>query len=174
MLAAKRDLSSGIVDRKFFTKVDAQNISLPLHIPKGLFIYLLIYLFHFFLFAFRSLENKTLLQLGVDFYDIPSSWNKTFTRKHPNRRKIYIVLLSFCHTHIIYIYNLKKDEAREPKEVNKPCVNFGVFQKEFLRNYLVYGTQILWDNWNCYDLSIFKGFILLASSDNDKPMLMRQ
>ncbi|CAH3027331.1 unnamed protein product [Porites evermanni] len=34
MLAAKRDLSSGIVDRKFFTKVDAQNISLPLHIPK--------------------------------------------------------------------------------------------------------------------------------------------
>ena len=69
MLAAKRDLSSGIVDRKFFTKVDAQNISLPLHIPKGLFIYL----FHFFLFAFRSLENKTLLQLGVDFYDIPSS-----------------------------------------------------------------------------------------------------
>ena len=53
MLAAKRDLSSGIVDRKFFTKVDAQNISLPLHIPKGLFIYLI----HFFLFAFRSLET---------------------------------------------------------------------------------------------------------------------
>ena len=103
MLAAKRDLSSGIVDRKFFTKVDAQNISLPLHIPKGLVIYLFIYLFHFFLFAFRSLENKTLLQLGVDFYDIPSSWNKTFTRKHPNRREIYIVLLSFCHTHKIYI-----------------------------------------------------------------------
>ena len=45
MLAAKRDLSSGIVDRKFFTKVDAQNISLPLHIPKGLVIYLFIYLF---------------------------------------------------------------------------------------------------------------------------------
>ena len=42
MLAAKRDLSPGIVDRKFFTKVDAQNISLPLHIPKGLFIYLFI------------------------------------------------------------------------------------------------------------------------------------
>ena len=100
MLAAKRDLSSGIVDRKFFTKVDAQNISLPLHIPKGLVIYLFIYSISFCL---HLEENKTLLQLGVDFYDIPSSWNKTFTRKHSNRRKIYIVLLSFCHTHKIYI-----------------------------------------------------------------------
>ena len=27
---------------------------------------------------------------------------------------------------------------------------------------------------NCYALSIFRNFILLASSDNDKPMLMRQ
>ena len=70
MLAAKRDLSSGIVDRKFFTKVDAQNISLPLHIPKGLVIYLFIYSISFCL---HLEENKTLLQLGVDFYDIPSS-----------------------------------------------------------------------------------------------------
>ena len=30
------------------------------------------------------------------------------------------------------------------------------------------------DNWNCYALSIFRNFILLSSSDNDKPMLMRQ
>ena len=27
---------------------------------------------------------------------------------------------------------------------------------------------------NCYALSIFKNFILLASSDNDRPMIMRQ
>ena len=27
---------------------------------------------------------------------------------------------------------------------------------------------------NCYALSIFKNFILLASSDNDRPILMRQ
>ena len=33
----------------------------------------------------------------------------------------FIVLLSFCHTHKIYILNLKKDEAREPKEANKAC-----------------------------------------------------
>ena len=26
----------------------------------------------------------------------------------------------------------------------------------------------------CYALSIFRNFILLASSDNDKPVLMRQ
>ena len=34
--------------------------------------------------------------------------------------------------------------------------------------------QIFRDNWNCYALSIFRGFILLALSDNDEHMLMRQ
>ena len=45
---------------------------------------------------------------------------------------------------------------------------FGVFQKKFLR------AQIFRDNRNCFVLSIFRNFILLASLDNDKPMLMRQ
>ena len=48
---------------------------------------------------------------------------------------------------------------------------FWGFQRDFLRNYLVYPAQIFRDNWNCYVLSIFTNFILLASSDNDKPML---
>jgi len=38
-------------------------------------------------------------------------------------------------------------------------VKFGVFRRE---------------NLNCYALSIFRVFILLASSDSDKHMLMRQ
>ena len=49
--------------------------------------------------------------------------------------------------HTKYTFKIQKrmrqGSARERKEANKPCVNFGVFQKEFLRNYLVYGTQIL-------------------------------
>ena len=52
-------------------------------------------------------------------------------------------------------------------------VNLGVFQREFLQNYLVYRAQLFRDNWNCYALSIFRNFILLVSKDNDKPMLMR-
>ena len=35
-------------------------------------------------------------------------------------------------------------------------------------------TQIFRDNLNCYALSIFRVFILFASSDSDKHMLMRQ
>ena len=49
-------------------------------------------------------------------------------------------------------------------------VNFGVFQREFLQNYLAYRAQIFRDNWNCYPLSIFGNFILLVSKDNDKPI----
>ena len=48
---------------------------------------------------------------------------------------------------------------------------FWGFSKRFLPNYLVYLTQVFRDNWNCYALSIFRNFILLASSDNKKPML---
>ena len=53
-------------------------------------------------------------------------------------------------------------------------LKLGLFQREFLWNYLVYRAQIFRDNWNCHALSIFGNFTLLASSDNDKPMLMRQ
>ena len=35
-------------------------------------------------------------------------------------------------------------------------------------------TQIFRENLNCYALSILRVFILLASSDSDKHMLMRQ
>ena len=51
---------------------------------------------------------------------------------------------------------------------------FWGFSKRFLPNCLVYLAQVFRDNWNCYALSIFRNFILLASSDNKKPMLMRQ
>ena len=53
-------------------------------------------------------------------------------------------------------------------------VKFRVFRREFLRNHSVFWAQIFRDNWNCYALSIFRVFILLASSDSDKHMLMRQ
>ena len=53
-------------------------------------------------------------------------------------------------------------------------VKFRVFRREFLRNHSVYWAQIFRDNWNCYALSIFLVFILLASWDSDKPKLMRQ
>ena len=41
---------------------------------------------------------------------------------------------------------------------------FGVFQREFLQNYLVYRAQILRHNWNFNALSIFRNFFLLALS----------
>ena len=53
-------------------------------------------------------------------------------------------------------------------------VKFGVFRREFLRNHSMNWTQIFRENLNCYALSIFRVFMLLASSDSDKHMLMRQ
>ena len=53
-------------------------------------------------------------------------------------------------------------------------VKFGVFRREFFRNHPMNWTQIFIENLNCYALSIFRVFILLASSDSDKHMLMRQ
>ena len=53
-------------------------------------------------------------------------------------------------------------------------VKFGVFRREFLRNHSMNWTQIFRENLNCYALSIFIVFILLASSDRGKHMLMRQ
>ena len=45
-------------------------------------------------------------------------------------------------------------------------VKFRVFRREFLRNHSVYWAQISRDNWNCYALSIFRVFILLAPSNS--------
>ena len=53
-------------------------------------------------------------------------------------------------------------------------VKFRVFRREFLRNHSMNWTQIFRENLNCHALSIFRVFILLASSDSDKHMLMRQ
>ena len=47
-------------------------------------------------------------------------------------------------------------------------VKFRVFRREVLRNHSVYWAQIFRDNWNCYALSTFRVFILLASSGSDK------
>ena len=47
-------------------------------------------------------------------------------------------------------------------------VKFRVFRREFLRNHSVHWGQIFRDNWNCYALSMFRVFMLLASSDSDK------
>ena len=53
-------------------------------------------------------------------------------------------------------------------------VKFGVFRREFFRNHSMNWTQIFREHLNFYALSIFRVFILLASSDSDKHMLMRQ
>ena len=47
-------------------------------------------------------------------------------------------------------------------------------QGEFLRNYLVYRAQISELSEIVMPFQYSRNFILLASSDNDKPMLMRQ
>ena len=47
-------------------------------------------------------------------------------------------------------------------------VKFRVFKRESFRNHSVCRAQIFIYNWNCYALSVFWGFILLTSSDNDK------
>ena len=49
--------------------------------------------------------------------------------------------------------------------------NFGFFKENFSKMFGISGSNF---QRNCYALSIFRNFILLASSDNDKPMLMRQ
>ena len=47
-------------------------------------------------------------------------------------------------------------------------VKFQVFRREFLQNHSMNRTQVFRENLNCYALSIFRVFILLASSDSDK------
>ena len=51
---------------------------------------------------------------------------------------------------------------------------FRGFRREFLRNHSMNWTQIFREKLNCYALSMFRVFILLASSVSDKHMLMRQ
>ena len=52
---------------------------------------------------------------------------------------------------------------------------FSSFSKENFSETIRYiGLKRLGDNWNCYALSIIGHFTLLALSDNDKHMLMRQ
>ena len=50
-------------------------------------------------------------------------------------------------------------------------VKFRVFRREFLRKHLMNWTQIFSEKLNCYALSVYRVFILLASSDSDKHML---
>jgi len=54
------------------------------------------------------------------------------------------------------------------------AVKFRAFRREFLQNHSMNWTQIFRENFNCYALSILRVFMLLASSDSDKHMLMRQ
>ena len=58
------------------------------------------------------------------------------------------------------------------KKVNELyiLVKFRVFRREFLRNHSMNWTQVFRGNLSCYALSIFRVFILLASSDGDKHM----
>ena len=56
-------------------------------------------------------------------------------------------------------------------KVNEPTISpvkFRVFRREFLQNHSMNWTQIFRENLNCYALSVFRVFILLASSDSDK------
>ena len=47
-------------------------------------------------------------------------------------------------------------------------VKFHVFKGAFPQNHSLCRPQIFRDNWNCCGLSIFRGFVLLAPSDNDE------
>lgn len=47
-------------------------------------------------------------------------------------------------------------------------VKFQVFKGAFPRNHSVCRAQIFRDNWNCCGLSTFRGFVFLASLDNDE------
>ena len=58
---------------------------------------------------------------------------------------------------------------------HKFSVKYRVLEEDFSETIrCTYWAQIFRDNWNCYALSIFIVFTLLASSDSDKHMLMRQ
>jgi len=68
--------------------------------------------------------------------------------------------------------NIRNKELRNCRVAKKLMsltspVKFGVFRREFLRNNSMNWTQFFRENLNCYALSIFRDFILLASSDSD-------
>ena len=73
---------------------------------------------------------------------------------------------------ILAIKNCKISVAK--KLLSHSYILCKVFGSEFLRNHSVYWAKIFRNNWNCYALLIFRVFILLASSDSDKHMLMRK
>ena len=50
----------------------------------------------------------------------------------------------------------------------------GFFKENFSETVLVCLSQMLGNNRNCNAFSIFRGVILLASSNNGKSMLLRQ
>ena len=54
------------------------------------------------------------------------------------------------------------------QKLRKSAIKFRVFRREFLRNHSMNWTQIFREKLNCYALSIFRVFILLALSDSDK------
>ena len=56
------------------------------------------------------------------------------------------------------------------KKVNEPYIK----KKRISPKPLMYWAQIFRENWNCYALSIFRVFILLASSDSDKHIYVNE
>ena len=101
---------------------------------------------------------------------------------HRSRGRIYelkakvaiCAIFSSLEATLKEISAIKNSEIAGGKKVNEPYILCNFFRREFLRNHSVYWAQIFTDNLNCYVLSVFRVFILLASSDSDKRMLMRQ
>ena len=63
------------------------------------------------------------------------------------------------------IKNCEKTGGKNGNELIHSLQNLGFFKEEFLQKYSVHRVQIFRDNGNCYALSIFRDFILLASLD---------
>ena len=84
-----------------------------------------------------------------------------------------LIKLSNLRNFQLFASNIERNMA-ETLMSHTVSVKFRVFRREFLRNHSMYWAQIFRDNWDCYALSIFRVFILLASPYSDKHMLMRQ
>ena len=90
--------------------------------------------------------------------------------------KELIKLSNLCHFQLFASSiegNIRHQKLRScwvvKKVMNRTSpVKFRVFRREILRNYSMNWTQLFRENLNWYALSIFKVFILLASSDSDK------
>ena len=103
---------------------------------------------------------------------------RVFTALFTNTRALKIT--SRIHNCIFPKRSVKMIDGSEKRkrqlvfEVQSSRVYEKRSKREFLRNHSVNRAQIFRDNWNFYYLSIFRDFILLASSNNDEHMLMRQ